>query len=135
MYQLAMYHYPNEYGGLLVGRYSASMNMVTVNNLILPREYSSSRFHFNRGVKGIKKILEYYYKKTPPLFYVGEWHTHPDSAPVPSPTDFNAMRDIVASPQVQIENPILLIMNITKQTYDLRSYLFFKDKLYEYQLN
>ncbi len=55
-------HYPNEYGGLLVGRYSDDLKSVLIEESVLPMEFQSSRFKFERVVNGLKKVLHYFFK-------------------------------------------------------------------------
>lgn len=132
LYQIARMHYPNEYGGLLIGRYSGDMKKVILEHTLLPQKYSSSKYHFDRGMEGLRQQLELFYQTEPPLIYVGEWHSHPDNPPIPSKTDLAAMREVASSPEVHINNPVLLIMSISKTSHTTKSYLLFKNKLYEY---
>jgi integrative and conjugative element protein (TIGR02256 family) len=125
-------HYPNEYGGLLVGRYSDDLKSVLIEESVLPMEFKSSRFKFERGVNGLKKVLHDFFKQTPSLFYVGEWHTHPGGAPVPSITDVAALRTIANHNEVYIENPILLIIGIGNESYELGFYVLFRNEMYRY---
>lgn len=126
-------HYPKEYGGLLVGRYIEDSKTVLIEHTILPKTFTSSKYHFKRGVNGLKEQLSNYYNQEVPLIYVGEWHTHPDNSAVPSSTDFKAMKEIVESPDVYIENPLLIIFNITPLSSHARFYVYFKNKLHEYE--
>lgn len=126
-------HYPNEYGGLLVGRHSDDFKCVLIEETVLPKEFKSSRFKFERGVKGLKKVLHDFFKQTPSLSYVGEWHTHPDGAPIPSLTDLNAMHEVVKHKDVFIMNPVLLIIVITKTTFQYEFYVYSDGKMYRYE--
>lgn len=127
-------HYPQEYGGLLVGRYSDDFKSVMIEETVLPKEFKSSRFKFERGARGLKKALHGFFHKTPSLSYVGEWHTHPDGSPVPSITDLDALRKIVQHDEVYIENPVLLIIGVNKEDYQLGFYVLFRNEVYRYQL-
>lgn len=126
-------YYPNEFGGLLIGYYSEDKKTVVIEETILPKKYKSSRYNFERGSDGLKKKLEEFYSKDPSLIYVGEWHTHPDSLPIPSSTDLIAILGIINCETVLIKNPVLLIMGIDKEKYDLGFYVYFENKMCKYE--
>lgn len=126
-------YYPNEFGGLLVGYYVDDNKTVVITETVLPAEFKSSRFSFERGSKGLKKILEDLYKQSPSLIYVGEWHTHPDNPAVPSRTDMNALQEIVTHEGVFINNPILLIISITKNKCEPGFFVYANHKVYKYE--
>lgn len=132
MNKLGKEYYPNEYGGLLVGRYSDDFKSVFIEETVLPKEFRSSRFKFERGVKGLKKVLHDFFKQTPSLSYVGEWHTHPDGTPIPSITDVAALKTIAQHDEVYIENPVLLIIGISKESCELGFYVLFRNEMYRY---
>ena len=44
--------------------------------------------------------------------YVGEWHSHPSFAPVPSPRDDTSMREIVQDTRVGANFVVLLIVKL-----------------------
>ena len=126
-------HYPREFGGLLVGSYSEDRKTVAIVHTILPKKYASSKYSFERGVEGLREKLENYYSQIPPVYYVGEWHTHPDNPAVPSYTDCNALQKIVNDENVSITNPILLIISIKPECEELCFYVVFKKKIYKYE--
>lgn len=133
LYQEGMKHYPKEFGGLLVGCYSDDFKTCVIKTSIMPMKYKSSRYFFERGIDGLKKKLIEFYNATPRLIYVGEWHTHPDGNPSPSITDLNAMIEITESPEVSIENPILLILGVSKTEMKLGTFVYSKNKLLKYE--
>ena len=110
----SMTHYPNEFGGILLGRYSDDFNTAILTDIIIPTEYDNSRSRFARGNAGIEERLKAEFKKKPSIIYLGEWHTHPDSTPNPSQTDINTLRSLSEANTVLIENPIMLIIGLTK---------------------
>ena len=79
-----------------------------------------------------QKLIEFY-NATPRLIYVGEWHTHPDGIPSPSSTDLNAMIEIAESHDVSIENPILMILGVSKTEMKLGTFVYSKNKLLKYE--
>jgi integrative and conjugative element protein (TIGR02256 family) len=126
-------HYPKEYGGILVGRYSDDLKACIVEDTILPQNHKSSRYAFERGKEGLAKKLSDLYEQTPRLIYIGEWHTHPDSVPVPSTTDKQAMLQIANDNGVTIASPVLLILGLNRTAYTLGAYLQFQNQLIRYE--
>jgi integrative and conjugative element protein (TIGR02256 family) len=126
-------HYPNEHGGILVGNYSEDKTIAFVNDMILPTSYQASPVSFERGSSGIKSILSEFFASENPQVYVGEWHTHPNAHPIPSPTDVFALIAIARHPDVSIENPIMLIIGLYQQSIDIAFYVYFNQKVYRYE--
>lgn len=133
LYSVGMKHYPKEFGGLLVGYYTDDFKTCVVEATILPKRYKSSRYFFERGKEGLKKRLTEFYNAIPRLIYIGEWHTHPDGIPSPSRTDFNAMTEIAQSPDVSIENPILMILGVSQTEMKFGAFVYSKNKLLKYE--
>lgn len=125
--------YPNEFGGLLLGKYINSNKTLVIKETLLPKKYKSSRYYFERGSNGLKELLEQYYANEG-LVYVGEWHTHPNNEAVPSPTDIRAMRELAEDENVLINNPVLMILEIQKTDYNIGIYFLFNGKLLRYIL-
>lgn len=124
--------YPNEFGGLLLGRYVNNNKTVLIENTLLPKRYKSSQYFFERGSEGLKTSLELHYNSRPSLLYIGEWHTHPDNPAQPSPTDLKAMKELADDKNVLITNPVLMIFEIQKRTYSMELYFLYKNKLLRY---
>lgn len=127
-------HYPKEFGGVLVGYYSDDKATVNIIDSILPIDFKSTKTTFERGVEGLKEALEEYYKQNPSLVYIGEWHTHPNVGPVPSHTDYNAMKVIVAADSVSIDNPVMIIIGLTENSEKLAFYVYMENKFYKYEI-
>lgn len=125
-------HYPNEFGGFLIGYYSNNNTHLHITDTILPKSYKTSKYSFERSNKGIEKKLNDYFKETPKKFYIGEWHTHPDNTSIPSSTDILAMNAIINYQNTGLTNPILLIIGYSKTEVDFGFYVWFKNKLYRY---
>jgi proteasome lid subunit RPN8/RPN11 len=125
--------YPNEFGGLLLGRYLENNKVVSIEDSIFPKKYTSSRYFFERGSEGIKEMLVTKYNGTPSLIYVGEWHTHPDGPATPSNTDLIAMSELANDNNVLITNPVLMIMEVRKSNYKVELYFFNNNKLLRYE--
>lgn len=135
IYETGKDHYPNEFGGLLVGQYSEGQQLCIISETILPLEYKSSKYSFERGRVGLMERLKKFYDASPSLIYVGEWHTHPDNPAVPSSTDLAALDEIVRHHEVYITNPILLIISITRSDCKPVFYVPHRNKIYSYKEN
>ncbi|MFN8415756.1 MAG: Mov34/MPN/PAD-1 family protein [Cytophagaceae bacterium] len=133
MYKIGMEHYPSEFGGILVGYYSEDMVTCTICETIIPEKYTTSKYSFERGKEGLFEKLELYFNQVPKLIYVGEWHTHPDMSTNPSLTDRQALQDIANNNEVNITNPVLIILSNNKNGYTFSSYIQFKNQLYKYE--
>ena len=130
---LALKHYPNEFGGILVGYYSFDLQTLILTDILTPDVYKSYKTLFERGANGIKKKLVSLFKQKEKHYYVGEWHSHPDASSMYSRTDLKAMKSIAESESVRILNPILLIVSINdKKMIDYTFYLFSNYKLLKY---
>ena len=132
LYQCGAAHYPNEFGGLLIGHYANDQKTVVILNTVLPTKYESTKWSFERGVEGLTEALEEYYAQIPSLIYVGEWHTHPDNPAIPSATDVQALQEISGSAAVNIQHPVLLIIRIDKAGYELGFFVRFHGRIYQY---
>jgi integrative and conjugative element protein (TIGR02256 family) len=126
-------HYPNEFGGFLIGYYSDENKHLHITDTILPTSFKASKYSFERSTKGVEKKLGNYYKEIPRKFYVGEWHTHPDNSPIPSSTDISAINAIINNENACLANPVLLIIGYSKTKVDFGFYVWFEDKLYRYE--
>lgn len=133
LYQHGLSHYPKEYGGLLIGRYTDDRLTAVIEKTILPKRYKASRYYFERGSEGLKEELETLYQQEPKLFYIGEWHTHPDGPIDPSGRDKATMAQLVQDENVFINNPILLILALKKSGYQVGLYVQHNGRLHAYE--
>ena len=102
--------FPSETGGILIGVYNESLNCAMVGNATGPgRDARAGRTWFERGVAGLQELLRTHWQQRSG-YYLGEWHFHPDAAPVPSPTDERSMRQFASSAQYRCPEPVLLII-------------------------
>lgn len=89
---------PNETGGVLLGAFDVSRNIVYVSG-VLPSPPDSDEWltGYIRGIEGLPKTTERINDRTAgALSYVGEWHSHPDGcSSKPSADDRKAHRWIV----------------------------------------
>jgi integrative and conjugative element protein (TIGR02256 family) len=114
--------YPVETGGILIGHYSADSRFAHVTDLIpAPNDSISKRFSFQRGVRGIQRLLNQMWPMR--RYCLGEWHFHPDGSASPSGTDADQMRSIAHAGGYHCPEPVLVIVGgnppgrVTLQSY------------------
>jgi integrative and conjugative element protein (TIGR02256 family) len=133
LYTEGLRHYPNEFGGLLIGKYSDNFKTCVIETTVLPIKYKSSRYSFERGRDGLKKMLKVFYNSEPSLIYVGEWHTHTDNTSTPSDIDKLAMRKIEEHLDIGISSPLLIIIGLDKNHYEAGFYIQYHKIMYKYE--
>lgn len=102
----------SETGGILVGRYVEGGRRAQVLEATGPPPGSKAgRDWFNRGKRGLAKLLRDRWDSEPRTYYLGEWHYHTDRIPWPSSQDFGQMREVANDTRYQCSNPILLIVS------------------------
>lgn len=105
--------HPLETGGILVGRYSPTLDLALVTRLPpAPSDSERRPTAFLRGVRGLAALLARIWNRDPVEreYYLGEWHYHPDHASSPSRQDLLQMLKIATSPEHQCSEPLLLIV-------------------------
>lgn len=99
----------HETGGILIGSYSADGSTAfIVEATARPDDSLAGRTTFQRGIKGLKPLLDFRWKTG--KYYVGEWHFHPGGSPEPSPEDFVSMKNISSNPNYQCPEPVMIIL-------------------------
>jgi proteasome lid subunit RPN8/RPN11 len=122
--------YPNENGGILIGRYSTDRHTVHIEKIVVPVKKMTGRTMFMRNTKGMEKVWEQLAKDG--LRYVGEWHSHPNGSTKYSSTDLATMVEI--EKEVSIENPLLLIVGVRSDEVSAHTFYCYKNnKLLEYR--
>lgn len=100
----------NETGGILIGKYSDSLNIAYIQSIIpAPEDSKAGRTWFLRGITGLKEILSSRWKNKKG-YLIGEWHYHPDSSPTPSSQDISQMIKYARNEKYNCKEPILLIV-------------------------
>lgn len=116
--------FPTETGGILIGSYTKSLDCAVIETITgPPKDSKSSSNWFKRGVRGLKKLLETYWKNN--HFYIGEWHFHPCGEPFPSKTDQNQLKVIGKSKDYDCSAPILIIIGgKSPHNWEIRTFVF-----------
>lgn len=120
-------HCPNEFGGFLVGRYSHDFKSLHIEDFILPIKYKGFPYLFERSVDGIISQFKNLFSQKK-QYYIGEWHTHPNSSTQFSQTDLNAMIQTVECETVKIKNPILLILSVDSNKLNDFTFYYYNNK-------
>lgn len=118
----------NETGGILIGSYSEDGSTAfIVEATARPVDSIARRTTFQRGVKGLKSLLDSRWKAG--KYYVGEWHFHPGGASEPSSDDFMSMKNISSNPNYQCPEPVMIILGGNPSgTYSLSANVFPRGK-------
>ena len=133
MAKIAIHHYPNEYGGFLLGCYSDDFTRLHIKDFLLVDKYTSSSVEFRRELNSKIHNFENIFQETE-LYYIGEWHSHPNASAWYSLTDLQAMNDIVSCDTVQLYNPVLLILSISNnKLLDFNFFIFDQGRLVVYE--
>lgn len=126
-------HYPNEFGGLLIGFYANGNKDLIITNFLTPKSFKASPVDFERETKDLQEALKAFYHSYPSKYYVGEWHSHPGGGTAPSNKDIKAMKQISECEGVSINKPVLCIIGYTKQEFQIQFHLITKNKIYTYE--
>ena len=101
-----------ETGGILFGERDDASQIVWVTEAIgPPPDSQKSAEGFVCGIEWTKEINDEKRDRTRRAIQcIGMWHTHPDSAPLPSPKDFRGMKKIISSINNPTPKSLLLIV-------------------------
>lgn len=98
----------NETGGILIGKYF-NRNSATIIEITGPTDDSKqSKFELRSGTSGLIELLDN--KWDLGQYYIGEWHSHPNSSPQPSEIDDTQMKQLSYDILLKCPEPILLII-------------------------
>ncbi|MFC5527858.1 Mov34/MPN/PAD-1 family protein [Cohnella yongneupensis] len=125
----ATHSYPNETGGILIGRYSNNLTIAEVSHIstgsIDSKKYPTQ---FYRGTAGLQKLLSDAWEKDR-SYYLGEWHTHPNGFPIPSDPDKRQMTEISKSKKYVCPEPVLLILGEIPIKWTFGAFVFPNGKM------
>jgi len=118
MLDITQDNYPNEVGTSLIGYYSEDgFDAYIEDTTPLSSDSVGSAFSFIRGIKGLKSFYKQLIKKYKGrMYYIGDWHTHPNSSSTPSKTDDINQSAIASDKKVNCSENILVIIggNLSK---------------------
>jgi integrative and conjugative element protein (TIGR02256 family) len=116
-----------ETGGLLFGERDEAAGVIWVSEVSgPPPDSSSAPEEFICGVEGTAEMnAEKRTRSRESVHYIGMWHTHPSSMPVPSLTDWNGMNRLVTAAGGAARS-LMLIVGCPQDTPMLGTYVFKK---------
>ncbi|MBO2033569.1 ThiF family adenylyltransferase [Siccationidurans ginsengisoli] len=132
IHRLTLLHQPSEFGGVLVGSYSATGKGAIVSRIIVPTKYRSSATSFTPDAGCINRQLR---ELPTALQYLGDWHSHPNGPAQPSPTDKRTIAQVANHAQVGIKSPLLLIVQTRAHKVQHHFFIHYQGQLYAYQNN
>ncbi|HCU21765.1 MAG TPA: hypothetical protein DF698_02510 [Candidatus Atribacteria bacterium] len=105
-----------EAGGVLLGRFILDSDDIVIDNVIIPHKKDRrSRHCFIRDKHSHhSEIVRYWKESNGTCNYLGEWHTHPESLPEPSPKDICNWKRILRQAVFDSESLFFIILG-TKQ--------------------
>lgn len=108
--------FQDETGGLLFGERDDATRVIWVTDVLGPPPDShAGADHFICGVAGVADANdEKRTRSRGSAQYVGMWHTHPGSLPVPSPTDIAGMAKLLTLARPSSPRPLLMIIGTTR---------------------
>lgn len=114
---------PRETGGTLVGHYSEDFREAFVTAALEANIAArKQRARFYRPPDDEDGQLARIYEESRGLtHYLGEWHTHPEAAPTPSPTDLSTLGGLARSRSVATDTPFMVILGGTFHTTGVAS--------------
>lgn len=128
--------YPSEYGGVMVGGYSDNRKSIYITDVLVPNKYSNSSISFQADHSEINKEIERLHDKTGgSIMYLGDWHSHPEMSNDYSNVDFKSIERQAKSTSVSINNPIMAIVSIGRNNFEIGYYIYFEGKLYKFSEN
>lgn len=123
MFALAQRTLPNETGGILIGEYDLTRTTAVVRCVSkAPKDSIATPSTFQRGTRGLDRLLRRAWGRG--LYYVGEWHFHPEARPHASDTDEKQMREFAKDERMQCPEPILLIVGHPAMEQCVAAYRF-----------
>lgn len=116
---LAMGGYYFESGGILLGSKEAQSPRFIVKELTLPSPLDTrKRFTFVRSKNRANRAIERAWKTSDgTVNYLGEWHTHNEKSPCPSPTDRNLISDLVVDGSIPFGRIFMLIVGNSNEIF------------------
>lgn len=103
-----------EKGGIILGRLID--DRIHIQKLSVPSELDkSSRFNFERHRLSAQFIIDYEFVNSHgQLIYLGEWHTHPEASPTPSPQDIKMINEQFRNNKIYTNFLLLAIQGLEK---------------------
>ncbi len=125
--------FEHETGGLLFGERDEASRLIWISEVLgPPPDSDASPYYFICGTEGVAEANEEKRTRTRgSVQYVGMWHTHPGSLPIPSSTDVDGMARLLTLSHPSSPKPLLMIIGISPTTRlaQVGAYLFKQNDL------
>ena len=109
--------FSQEAGGLLFSPLD-SESIINIMSISTPRKSDyRSQFFFKHDSVSAQKTINKYFKKN--LHYIGDWHTHPQKIPQPSPIDLQSINDIFLKSTHELNFMVHMIVGLSEDPRDL----------------
>ena len=120
--------YPKETGGVLFGYYKEE-NLAFITDIWEEENtLNKNKTRFVRGTNGLKNISDELWKQN--IYYLGEWHYHPDGTCDASNTDIQTIIGISKNNMYKCPEPIMLIIgSLNAKSFSEAFYLVNKESL------
>ena len=100
---------PNETGGILIGEYDVERVTAIVRSATGPPSDSvATPTTFRRGTRGLNRLLRSAWRRG--LYYLGEWHFHPEEHPLASLPDIAQIFAFASSYEIKCPEPVMVIV-------------------------
>ncbi|ACU95064.1 hypothetical protein Ccur_13890 [Cryptobacterium curtum DSM 15641] len=111
--------FDSESGGILLGKQVLGTQHFEVTLASKPSAFDvSRRFSFLRRMSPANKLINSAWRKSKgTVNYLGEWHTHNESKPVPSKTDKSLMLQVVEDSSCPFTRAFMLIIGNAGEVY------------------
>ena len=128
--RLARQHYPREVGTSLVGSYRDDGWRAHVHHVapLTPDSVGGTAW-FRRGMRGLWSYFSRVFSETWGLsHYVGEWHSHPDGAAIPSRTDDRNMMAIARDSDARCSECLLVLLSVRTDLVEPAVFVYSRDR-------
>ena len=116
-----------ETGGIIYGRYTENLDSALILKITSPPiDSKRTKTSFKRGVAGIKQEIKRLWKKD--IYYLGEWHYHPNFSSEPSNQDIKQMIKISKNKNFNCPEPILIIVGENQNNFCITVQIFIKNE-------
>lgn len=122
---------PLETGGMLLGYRPPAEKPIVVERMIGPgpnAHHALTRFEPD-GPWQEQELAELYLRSARRTTYLGDWHSHPRAAAIPSELDRRTARAISRHREARARRPLMLIMGGTDVRPDVRMYQYVRRRL------
>ena len=120
-----------ETGGILLGERDETLKIIWVDEFSPPPSDSTlTQTEFICGIRGTAQLHAKRERETRgSIRYIGMWHTHPESLPVPSSTDLLAVSKLSSETGGQFAHSLMVIIGTPYHRLALATYAFSQAEL------